>query len=57
MIIWTHRLRRLRSTGSLECTRTHIKPPYTEEAIDEDVEEDVYDVATRNDTQLQRAPL
>ena len=42
-------------------TRTHIKPPYTEEAIDEDSEEDViedvYDVATRDDTQLQRAPL
>ena len=34
--------------------RTHIKPPYTEEAIDEDDEEDViedvYDVATRDDT-------
>ena len=42
-------------------TRTHIKPPYTEEAIDEDSEEDViedvYDVTTREDTQLQRAPL
>ena len=42
-------------------TRTHIKPPYTEEAIDgdskEDMIEDVYDVATREDTQLQRAPL
>ena len=42
-------------------TRTHIKPPYTEEAIDKDSEEDViddvYDVATREDTQLQRAPL
>ena len=42
-------------------TRTHIKPPYTEEAIDadneEDVIEDVYDIATRDDTQLQRAPL
>ena len=42
-------------------TRTHIKPSYTEEAIDEDNEEDViedvYDVATREDTQLQRAPL
>ena len=42
-------------------TRTHIKTPYTEEAIDEDDEEDViedvYDVATRDDTQLQRAPL
>ena len=37
--------------------RTHIKPPYTEEVIDEDDEEDVYDVATRDDTQLQRAPL
>ena len=36
--------------------RTHIKPPYTEEAIDEDDEEDVikdvYDVATRDDIQL-----
>ena len=35
--------------------------PYTEETIDEDSEkdviEDVYDVATREDTQLQRAPL
>ena len=35
--------------------------PYTEKAIDEDSEEDViedvYDVATRDDTQLQRAPL
>ena len=42
-------------------TRTHIKPPYTKEAIDEDSEEDmiedVYDVVTREDTQLQRAPL
>ena len=42
-------------------TRTHIKPPYTEEAIDKDSEkdviEDVYDVTTREDTQLQRAPL
>ena len=42
-------------------TRTHIKPPYTEEAIDEDNEEDViedvYDVTTRDDTQLQRALL
>ena len=42
-------------------TRTHIKPPYTEETIDEDSEEDViedvYNVATREDTQLQRALL
>ncbi|XP_066321754.1 uncharacterized protein [Miscanthus floridulus] len=42
-------------------TRTHIKPPYTNVAIDEDSEEDViedvYDVTTREDTQLQRAPL
>ena len=42
-------------------TRTHIKPPYTDVAIDEDSEEDViedvYDVTTREDTQLQRAPL
>ena len=34
--------------------RTHIKPPYTKEEIDEDdkedVIEDVYDVATRDDT-------
>ena len=41
--------------------RTHIKPSYTEEAIDEDDEEDmiedVYTVVTRDDTQLQRAPL
>ena len=33
---------------------THIKPPYTEEVIDEDSEEDViedvYDVTTREDT-------
>ena len=36
---------------------TLIKPSYTEEAIDEDDEEDVIDVATRDDTQLQRAPL
>ena len=37
-------------------TRTHIKPPYTEEVINEDDEEDVikdvYGVATRDDTQL-----
>ena len=37
------------------------KAPYTKEAIDEDSEEDViedvYDIATRKDTQLQRAPL
>ena len=42
-------------------TRTHIKPSYTKEAIDEDDEEDViedvYDIATRDDIQLQRAPL
>ena len=42
-------------------TRTHTKPLYTEEAIDEDSEEDVikdvYDIATRDDAQLQRAPL
>ena len=42
-------------------TRTHIKPPYTEDAIDdnskEDVIEDVYDIATREETQPQRAPL
>ena len=46
-------------------TRTHIKPPYTDVVIDddskedviEDVIEDVYDVTTREDTQLQRAPL
>ena len=42
-------------------TRTHIKPPYTEEMIDKDSEEDVikdvYDVVTRADTQLQRALL
>ena len=42
--------------------RGHISiPPYTEKAINEDSEEDVikdvYDVATREDTQLQRAPL
>ena len=35
-------------------TRTHIKPPYTKEAIDEeDVIEDVYDVATRDDTTIE----
>ena len=37
-------------------TKTYIKPPYTEEVIDEDDEEDVledvYDVATRDNTQL-----
>ena len=42
-------------------TRTHVKPPYTDVVIDEDSEEDViedvYDVTTREDTQLQRAPL
>ena len=42
-------------------TRTHIKPPYTEDVIDEDSEEDViedvYDIATREETQPQRAPL
>ena len=32
--------------------RTHIKPLYTEKAIDEDSKEDVYDIATRDDTQL-----
>jgi hypothetical protein len=36
-------------------TRTHIKPSYTEDAIDEDSEEDViedvYDIATREKTQ------
>ena len=36
--------------------RTHIKPPYTKDAIDndseEDVIEDVYNVATREGTQL-----
>ena len=40
----------------------HIsRPPYTEKANDkdseEDVIEDVYDVTTREDTQLERAPL
>ena len=39
----------------------HIKPPYTEDAIDEDSEEDaiedVYDIATREETQPQRTPL
>ena len=34
--------------------RTHIKPPYTKEAInkddEEDVIEDVYDVATRDES-------
>ena len=47
--------------GGFTGLRGHIKPPYTEEAIDEDSEEDViedmYDVAIRDDTQLQRAPL
>ena len=41
--------------------RTHIKPSYTEDTIDEDSEEDViedvYDIATREETQTQRAPL
>ena len=40
-------------------TMTYIMPPYTEEVIDEDDEEDViedvYDIATRDGTQLQRA--
>ena len=40
---------------------THIKLPYTDVAINEDSEEDViedvYNVTTREDTQLQRAPL
>ena len=35
-------------------TRTHIKPSYTDMAIDEDLEEDViedvYDITTREDT-------
>ena len=39
-------------------TRTHIKSPYTEDAIDkddeEDVIEDVYDIATREETQPER---
>jgi hypothetical protein len=38
-------------------TRTHIKPPYTKDTIDEDDEEDViedvYDIATREETQPQ----
>ena len=42
-------------------TRTHIKHSYTKKAINdddkEDVIEDMYDIATRDDTQLQRAPL
>jgi hypothetical protein len=41
--------------------RTHIKPSYTEDAINEESEEDViedeYDIATREETQPQRAPL
>ena len=36
---------------------THIKPPYTEEPIDEDSEEDViedvYDVTTREDIAIE----
>ena len=48
--------------GGFSGLRGHISsPPYIEEVIDEDSEEDViedvYDVATRDDTQLQRAPL
>ena len=39
----------------------HIKPPYTKDTIDEDSEEDViedvYSIATREETQSQRAPL
>jgi hypothetical protein len=41
--------------------RTHIKPSYTEDAINDDSEEDViedaYDIATREEIQLERAPL
>ena len=48
--MWLHRSR-----------RTHIKPPYTKDAIDEDDEEDViedvYDIATREEIQPVRAPL
>ena len=48
--MWLHRSR-----------RTHIKPPYTKDAIDDDSEEDViehvYVIATREETQLERAPL
>jgi hypothetical protein len=42
-------------------TRTHIKPPYTDHAVGDDSEDgvitDVYDEATREETQPQRAPL
>ena len=42
-------------------TRTHIKPSYTEEVIDEDDEkdviEDVYGVATRDDTTTESPAL
>jgi capsid portal protein len=41
--------------------RTHIKPSYTEDAINDDSEEDViedaYDIATREEIQPERAPL
>jgi hypothetical protein len=41
--------------------RTHIKPPTLRTQFDEDskedVIEDVYDIATREETQPQRAPL
>jgi hypothetical protein len=47
---WFHR-----STG------THIKAPYTDRGVEEDSEEDViedvYDIATREEIQPQRAPL
>ena len=41
--------------------RTHIKPPYTDVAIDENLEkdgiEDVYDVTTREDTATESSAL
>ena len=37
-------------------TRTHIKPQYTDEAIVEDDEEDVYDVATMYDVATTESP-
>ena len=55
----TH-LRRVPTVASQVYEDTY-QPPYTEDAIDkdseEDIIEDVYDIATREETQPQRAPL
>jgi hypothetical protein len=41
-LMWLHR-----------SMRTHINPPYTEDAIDEDDKEDVYNIATREETTIE----